>query len=99
MCENVVTLVLVLNSLTPYFMFLLCKETKKPKLVSLLLIITYNTPLFLFLPTIRPYLLVLVSSIMVIQIVLIYIARLDLVKVGAFSSIAYFLLLLCHIMA
>ncbi|OYT60518.1 MAG: hypothetical protein B6U75_01290 [Desulfurococcales archaeon ex4484_217_1] len=98
MYRSIAALILILNSLTSYFMFLLCKETKEPRLTSLLLIITYNIPLFLSLLKIKPYLLVIIFSIMVFQIFSTYVTRLDLVKVGIFSSIAYFLALLYYIM-
>jgi len=98
MYRSIAALILILNSLTSYFMFLLCKGTKKPRLISLLLIITYNIPLFLSLLKIKPYLLVIILFIMTFQIFSTYVTRLDLVKVGIFSSIAYFLALLYYIM-
>ncbi len=95
MYDHIATMVLLLNTLTSYFMFFLCKHTKKPGVVALLLILTYNISLFLTI--MGSYLLsILVLIITVTQICLVYILHANLGKIGIFSSIGYFMLLLVY---
>ncbi|RLG76461.1 MAG: hypothetical protein DRO23_00505 [Thermoprotei archaeon] len=95
MYSHIATMVLLLNTLTSYFMFLLCRHMKKPGVVALLLILTYNISLLLAIMG-SHLLSVLVFAIMIAQICLVYIIHVSLSKVGAFSSASYFALLLIY---
>lgn len=95
MYSYIVTIVLLLNTLTSYFMFLLCEHTKKPNIVALLLILTYNIPLILAVRG-SHLLSVLVFTIMIAQTCLVHIIHVSLGKVGALSSVSYFALLLIY---